>query len=139
MANYQLGSLQHDSNLYKHLYFQVVGSSTSLLFFVLLFQFMVSHQHITSNQEPLPQTYYQLGSLQLFTPMQFRYSHVVLLRFSLNNWSYFVTGVHFINDLTMIELIFQQHLLLYFRLFLVKVLQKSVQKIFLIYQQLPRI
>ena len=35
------------SNLYKHV--SLVRNSTSLLFFVLLLQFMAAHQHITTD------------------------------------------------------------------------------------------
>ena len=65
-------------------------------FLFLLLQFMVAHQHITTNQEQLPQTSYQLGSSTIIS----LYSHVILLSFSFNNCSYFVMGVHFIKDLT---------------------------------------
>ena len=135
MANYQLGSLQHDSNLYKHFYLQVVGNSTCLLFFVFLLQFLAAHQHINR----LRVTSTNLLLIGKFTVL---YSHVVLLSFSFNSYNYFATSVHFIKFDRTVELIFEQRLLLYFKLLLIKVQQKRVFKKYSsfiqIYQQLPR-
>ena len=37
MANYQLGYLQHDANLYEHFYLWVAGNSTSLIDFLFCY------------------------------------------------------------------------------------------------------
>ena len=59
---------------------------------------MVAHQHIATNREQLPQTYYQLGSSQIIV----LYSHVVSLSFSFNNCSDFATGVDRMIELNML-------------------------------------
>ena len=54
---------------------------------------MAAHQHIATDRE----RFSNLLSIGKFIVL---YSHVVSLRFSFDNCSYFAMGVHFIKDLT---------------------------------------